>query len=414
MKFPDQTALPKVDGQWGLDNLYCRYTFTRFSNNEDIYLLIDRDKKATAFDTFYIEVLDLQGKISFKNVSDDEEISYQFENLRTMTIHYVGYAKVQDNSFTIITSDKEIKVNIVTVFIILGIVIITVMVLVIILYRCRQAYLLKQAQDLEDQERELRRQEGTINGYNAEYVDERDGRVVRHVIKPPNEIIETNRTLLMTLFQTKLRPQNYIYSKNEFNANCTICLEDFSLESLVIVCFCHHIFHADCLNTSLMKNLINPRCPNCNNSIFDESVPQYAEPNNQNINITPAFSNQQPRFEQLPPNVTNAAIIVKREVKKDSKIKPPIVSMQPSNNNNGFEAINPRLEGVNVNQGENIQLNLNRIELSMKEKEDTNINRESKKEQVVISLSCAKQEKDKQDAEIDISSGIEVKNEKKD
>jgi len=221
-------------------------------------------------DSFYIQIIDFNGKSNYKNVSGSDTISYLFQNLSTVVVHYVGYKKISANSFLIIVSDKETKVNIVTVFIILGICIISVLILVIILYRCRQAYLLKQQQEEERLEMQARQMDGGVNVYPSNAENERDR-------------VEANVNKLELLFLTKLKPKRYTYAINEFQSNCTICLEEFNLESMVIkLDSCKHIFHSSCLNNSLMKNALNPKCPNCNLSIFDERNPDesHAQPIN--------------------------------------------------------------------------------------------------------------------------------------
>ena len=79
-------------------------------------------------------------------------------------------------------------------------------------------------------------------------------------------IINTNKLTMDNLFQTELLPK--IFNKN--NAindcyNCTICMEDFiDNSSVVITTKCGHTFHQKCFKNWAYKNILCPKCPNCN------------------------------------------------------------------------------------------------------------------------------------------------------
>ena len=88
-----------------------------------------------------------------------------------------------------------------------------------------------------------------------------------------NNRTKTTKNLkkIETLKETILKPYLYNTLLNEFEANCTICLDDFTSDSLVVkLNRCKHIFHSTCLYNSLIKNASHPRCPNCNLSIFEQ------------------------------------------------------------------------------------------------------------------------------------------------
>lgn len=53
----------------------------------------------------------------------------------------------------------------------------------------------------------------------------------------------------------------------ERNKICSICIDDFKLDSHVRVTPCNHVFHDDCLMTWLGKTIEQPECPNCKNLI---------------------------------------------------------------------------------------------------------------------------------------------------
>ena len=51
---------------------------------------------------------------------------------------------------------------------------------------------------------------------------------------------------------------------------CSICIERIKLKSRVSITSCNHIFHYDCLSTWLNKNILEPKCPNCNSNLIDD------------------------------------------------------------------------------------------------------------------------------------------------
>lgn len=93
---------------------------------------------------------------------------------------------------------------------------------------------------------------------------------------------KTNRKILDKLFTTALVPVVYSEKTNVYKNDCTICLEDFNPNSKVVVLECKHIFHFECLKEWLIKNILHPKCPNCNYDvvfrIVDEQHNHYQRP----------------------------------------------------------------------------------------------------------------------------------------
>lgn len=79
-------------------------------------------------------------------------------------------------------------------------------------------------------------------------------------------IVNSNKAKMDNLFKTELLP--YVYRKNNVvndNYNCTICMEDFiDNSSKVITTKCGHTFHEQCFKKLINKNIVCPKCPNCN------------------------------------------------------------------------------------------------------------------------------------------------------
>ena len=86
---------------------------------------------------------------------------------------------------------------------------------------------------------------------------------------------EEDEEKIKELFENELAPIKYNKNLGFKDGNactvCTICIEDFKVDiSKVSVTPCQHVFHFKCLNDWLMKNLLHPKCPNCNYNLLQE------------------------------------------------------------------------------------------------------------------------------------------------
>lgn len=93
--------------------------------------------------------------------------------------------------------------------------------------------------------------------------------------------ININKKEMNHLLETELIPTKY-YKKNVINDcyKCTICLEEFKEnKSIIITTKCGHSFHLKCFKNWTFKNILFPKCPNCNHPILKNQ-------NNSPVNIT--------------------------------------------------------------------------------------------------------------------------------
>ena len=79
-------------------------------------------------------------------------------------------------------------------------------------------------------------------------------------------VVNSNKAKMDELYKTEL--VSNIFKKSNVindNYNCTICMEDFiDNSSMVITTKCGHTFHEQCFKKLIDKNIICPKCPNCN------------------------------------------------------------------------------------------------------------------------------------------------------
>jgi hypothetical protein len=161
--------------------------------------------------------------------------------------------------------------------------------------------------------------------------------------------LNENKKKLLILFKSILRPQEYTKThKKIYSQKCTICYEDFELYlSVVSITPCQHIFHYRCLNNWLNKNIMNPKCPNCNLDLMSvdiNKIKQKYENNGTNPSIK--------REESMNENLLN---------KNNSKNSH---SNNNLNNINNINSINSLTNIINFNKKKNnippIKKNINK------------------------------------------------------
>ena len=102
-------------------------------------------------------------------------------------------------------------------------------------------------------------------------------------IKPgqdEEQIKNENMQKLTELFQTTMAEQLYKKEYNQYGGGCSICLENFNKKSTISITSCNHAFHYKCIYEWLFKNILCPKCPNCNNEVLKD----FDNPDNRKYN----------------------------------------------------------------------------------------------------------------------------------
>ena len=83
---------------------------------------------------------------------------------------------------------------------------------------------------------------------------------------------EENQLKIKFALKHSLKAKKFLKKDGIKGGNtCTICIEDFKEnKSRVSITPCKHIFHYQCLNNWLSKNVMNPKCPNCNYNLIQD------------------------------------------------------------------------------------------------------------------------------------------------
>ena len=219
-------------------------TFGKYSDK----LLIDKDLDMTRYNC---DKISLYLDIEDPKYLDEISLIFSVEGNQTSTPTTVPTTIPNNSTVTSrggnYKSDSSSNSGLIIGLIAGGIALIIAIILaVIIIKNCRK---IKDKDKIENNNSSLNNDIIKNNNY-AEYT----------------HIVNTNKEKMDNLFKTELLPK--IYNKsNTINDcyNCTICMEDFiDNSSIVVTTKCGHTFHQLCIRNWAYKNIICPKCPNCN------------------------------------------------------------------------------------------------------------------------------------------------------
>ncbi len=194
----------------------------------------------------FLEVYYSSGSRRFQNLNYQMFDWTVSKDIKTIYFHYFTSTSYGKNPFDLninYANSSSPGSNTGTIIIVIFL-LVTILVFTIIFYKCRK--------QLPNRPESL-----PIN--------------INNIINLPesqHEVRRKNNEVLMKLLQSKLKPVKFTQSLNKFNNICTICLEDYNLSSEVTVLECGHIFHHTCLKDWLIKNILSPKCPNCNENVL--------------------------------------------------------------------------------------------------------------------------------------------------
>lgn len=249
-------------------NFLCYYSFggSKVNNNRIVITLSKNEDSEQKFD-LYIITYPVNGSASVTMLSDSilnnnpielekvnfEKMSIYFDiedanNLDKISLSFLYKDYSSDNNdstkkTTIKSSNSSSNNTGIIVGIIIGIVaLIIIITTFIILYR-----------------RNKKKKSKIINNSNL---------TSNNLNQNPDlmSLINMNKEKLDAMFRTEFIPRTY-NEKNVTNDcyNCTICMEKFiDNSSIIITTKCNHSFHEKCFKNWVYKNIISPKCPNCN------------------------------------------------------------------------------------------------------------------------------------------------------
>lgn len=245
-------------------NFVCYYLIKPEKNSNKIEMSINKNGNQNQNFNLYIityqvnssPVLTSLGSSSINNniqitKSNIEKLSIYFDvsdgqNLDKMSLSFL-YNENSDETTTVTTSKSSGKSNTgLIIGIIVGVValIVIIIVSVVLCKRCRK------------------KRKKNLNINNSSVINNMNNSTLTPQYMA---VIRSNREKLEYLFKNELKPKLFNKNKIGIDNKCTICMENFiNNSSVIITTKCNHSFHEKCFKNWSFKNIINPKCPNCN------------------------------------------------------------------------------------------------------------------------------------------------------
>lgn len=250
------------NGIYGTSSLFCEYKFTA-SDSDDVYYTINYEISSTnnINDLILFLIIDFNDKTTISGYLSESSLKREFNKIKEIKL-FLYFKKGLNSvpfSFTITKKGDSTKL---ALYITIGIIILSCLICALIIYllskkisenaRLRQRTLLELA---------MARQRGEYNRDDAGSSEASEA-----------DIEEGNRKKIDILLKTSLAPQKYNKKMGIKDGNtCTICIEDFKEnKSRVSITPCKHVFHYQCLSNWMVKNVMNPKCPNCNFNLIQD------------------------------------------------------------------------------------------------------------------------------------------------
>ena len=264
--------LIKKDGKFGIANLYCEYNYEPASEEKNVFYKI-KGMISGSF-SYYLQA-DLI--ITNKDGNIDKMPLQNFENdydsLKSIKIQvYCGQA-LSSIPFMIKIERNEIKKNY-KIFISVGIIVLVCIICGVTVYcfsrKAAENARRRQQLFLELAYQRRRQTQTDLNGVPISPYREPSSSSESEI-----SLTDINTQKIEKMLKTTLAPIKYYTHLGDKDGNpcsvCTICIEDFKDgKSNVSMTPCQHVFHYKCLSNWLMKNVLNPKCPNCNHNLLED------------------------------------------------------------------------------------------------------------------------------------------------
>ena len=366
------------NGKYGAQNLYCDYIYDQIitsSSNINYNILVKISPSIIDYIKIGLTITYNDNKIEQKEINE-AEFEENYKNARKIKINIYFKQQLSFDPFSIKITKKELKNNY-KIYIAMGIILLSCIICGIIIYciskkatqkarRRQEMYL----QILANQRRRIEEQ------YNR--VSPTSSRDPSSSSESEISISEINTKKIEKLLNTILAPINYYKHLGEKEGNpctvCTICIEEFKIgKSKVSVTPCHHIFHFKCLSNWLNKNVLNPKCPNCNHNLLQElnnecsqglyDIPEIPCINKRSIDRRPTNINVRQNY-----NDHNNSINMAEHGLDTGENRFITISLNRRYDNNCVRNLD--VVNINVNKSENKLKNNNKIETTGNREED--------------------------------------------
>ena len=272
-------TMPKIHDVYGTRSVYCEYQFIT-SEKEDYYYNIDykfnSNYTSEQLSVNLYLIVKYNDYTSSTGLLEVKEINKDFHFVKEIILILYFEHSFPSLPFSLVITRKKDNSKI-TLYITIGIILVSCIICALAIYclskkisenaRLRQRALFEIA---------MAHQNGVDND-DDEYEEQRK--------------IETeNKLKIQFALKHSLKAKRFLKKYGTKDGNtCTICIEDFKEKiSKVSITPCKHVFHYQCLSNWLIKNIINPKCPNCNYNLIQDVKDSDIQPtvvNPQRINV---------------------------------------------------------------------------------------------------------------------------------
>lgn len=376
---PFEARIKKINNYYGDKNLYCMWRAINTDPTRIIQVNIT-NLNTNINNKYFVEVLYYDGSTSFYDLNSQY---FYIDSQRVANITFHFHSPTLQNVLPFLAtfeiSAESISVNYYNIFIIIGLVILACVILTVFFHRCSKIFARKAANQNDNNA-------NALNNHNANN-EAATHRMIQDFISEQNEYQnrlflreekkkKKNLMALEKLFSEDLKSKKFSEnSKTEYCGNCTICLEDFTLESEVITLSCRHTFHLTCLKNWLSQILLNPKCPNCNDNILhileesnDDSSSEDESSDSSNISSSYSvseihYNNQRNRnrtYSRYDGDNNRSEIIINRSAMLNRSVIPAHHRINNLHNHNNRR--NPHIRILTVNNENNVINNPNSSE----------------------------------------------------
>ena len=251
---------PDLDGFYGKNMVVCNFEYKQDSKN-DIEITVEFSNGNSINPKVYIESTGVTNIKTKENVDTNKELEFEQSakiNIKVLLKREYTSSPIKIKLALKSSNKKLIIIIVVSSFFIL------IFILCLIFCICR-----------------IRRKHNENENFEIELFRQARENMARIELENNNSFIsgnegskdleKFNKQKLDNLFNNEM--VNHLYKKkyNEFGGGCSICLKGFKKKSEISITPCKHIFHYQCIHDWLYKNIRNPKCPNCNYEVLNNS-----------------------------------------------------------------------------------------------------------------------------------------------
>lgn len=233
-------SINKVDNYFGFDGLYCKFSYSGVFYEDTLifnfkslvnYLQINISVEYRMNDgsTYSADLKYFNETLSVKNATN-------------FNFHYYSNKKYIETPFEI-KMENHRNTSLTFLYPLLIPYVVIMLSFIFLIYKCRK---IKVKQNKQTQKTQKNNQQ---------------------------TIMEEKSKKLFELFLKELIPTIYSGKRDEFKMGCTICQTlNFDEGIQVVQLDCLHLYHHMCLKGYLERNILNPKCPNCNYNILEKKI----------------------------------------------------------------------------------------------------------------------------------------------